>query len=418
MLTKPLIRARVRGDRIVPELVDTEAAARRELAELVLELYQEHAEAEAARGDLDDAIDELCSERRDHRLARGFAKVCADRATFASEPPVDPVAFRREVFLAARAAGPLSLEAGKLDRPVATVVLEEVGRRHGLDVVQAGNALYADLRESHRLLSVDIADASELLDRYNVALVQSLLLRAERMVVTLTQPTTPRIRQLLRWVRFHQLIATVDSADDRLTVAIDGPMSLFRQSSRYGKNLASFLPALLLQERWRLEATVLWTKRKLAKKLQLTDGDGLVSFRADTGAYKTREQTYFEERFAEHDTDWTLAEGRTLVPLGARRVAVPDYTLRRDDQEVHLQLVGFWRKETLQAHLEAVAEHAPRTLLVAVSKKLGGDKGSALPPGATDNVVTFAQVLSPKQVVEAAERAVAGAGAHQAGSAR
>jgi len=400
VLTKPLIRARVRKDRLVPELVDATAETPRALAEQLLECFHEVVSAGGTRGALDDAVDELCSERRDHRLARGLAKVCADRSRFASEPPVDPTAFRREVFLAAREAGPLALSAGPLERTIASEVLAAVGARHGLDPDQAHDALYADLRERQRLLEVPLVEAEQLLHRYNISLVQSLLLRAERMEVTLTAPSTPKLRQLLRWVRFHQLIATVEAAGKDVTLHIDGPMSLFRQSTRYGKNLANFLPAVLLQEAWKVTATVLWTKRNLPKKLTLSHTDGLQPFTRDDGAYKTQEQTYFEERFAAFDTDWSLEEGRTLVPLGARRVAVPDYTLRRGDDTVHLQLVGFWRKQTLAAHLEAVAEHAPGQLIVAVSKRLAGDKGTAeLPP----QVLTFSVVLSPKKVVEAAE---------------
>jgi len=399
VLTKPLIRARVRKDRIHPQLVDPDDPRCLDLATVVLDTYRDVIGADGTRGELDEQLDELCSERRDHRLARGLAKVCADRSTFDSEAPVDPVQFRREVFLAARQAGPLALERGKLERPVAADVLQAAGAPHGLTVEQARSALYADLRENQRLLRIDIGDHVELLRRYNVSLVQSILLRAEGVVVDLHDAPTPRVRQLLRWVRFHQLIATVEDHPDTLRLSIDGPMSLFRQSTRYGKNLASFLPALLLQDRWELKATVRWGRRKVVKRLVLTSDDGLVSFRRDTGAYKTREQVYFEERFSEHDTDWQLEEGQTVIPLGARRVAVPDYTLRRGGDTVHLQLVGFWRRETLDDHLAQVAAHAPSDLIVAVSKRLAGDKAAELP----EQVVAYASVLSPSKVVAAAD---------------
>lgn len=399
MLTRDLVRAKVVRKTVVPQLVDPERPQVREAAEAVLALVHDAVAERGTRGQVDEALADLCSERPDHRIVRGLAKTCLDRTTFEAAPPVDPVALRREVFLAARARGPLALQAGPLERPTADDVLAEVGARHGLDIATVRRGLYADLKQHQIAEACSLDDPEALVHRYNLALVQAVLLHASRLRVRLIRPEAGRLRQLLRWIRFHQLIASGERRGDDVFIELDGPTSLFRQSTRYGRNLALFLPALALQERWELTADLLWTQRKVAKTLSLSHDDGLVSHYRDTGAYKTKEQTYFEERFAAYDTEWALQEGQTLLPLGSRRFVFPDYTLVRGERRVHLQMVGFWRKETLEAHLADVAEHAPRDLLVAVSKRLAGDKGAALP----DQVLAFAEILSPRAVVAAAD---------------
>jgi len=401
VLTRPLVRARVVRSDIVPQLVDPHAERVVEAAQAVLtEVHGQIAEG-GTRGDIDEALADLCSERPDHKLVQGIAKICLDRTTFAAEPPLPPAELRREVFLEARSLGPLALEHGPLGRPVADDVLQCVADRHGLTVEAIREGLYADLRQNHRVLSCRLSDPTELVQRYNMALAQSVLLQASEVRVRLPEPTVPKIRQLLRWARFHQLIVAAQRDKKALELTLDGPTSLFRQSTRYGKNLALFLPALALQPRWELEATILWTKRQHRKTLRLDHDSGLVSHYRDTGAYKTKEQTFFEERFAALDTPWKLRDGQTLLPLGRKRFVFPDYTLVNGTRKVHLQLVGFWRKDTLAAHLEAVSAHAPDNLLVAVSKRLAGDKGAVVP----DQVLAFTEILDPKRVIAAAEAA-------------
>ena len=97
----------------------------------------------------------------------------------------------------------------------------------------------------------------------------------------------PRLRQLFRYVKFHQLMHLARRDGPWLEITLDGPASLFKQSTRYGMELATFFPAILLQEcPWELQATVLWTKAKHRKTLTLTHEDGLVGHYADRGAYQ------------------------------------------------------------------------------------------------------------------------------------
>ncbi len=398
MLTAQLLRARIRGKLVEAQYVDPEAPAIVQAAEDVLERFVEAVCATRTRGELDASLEELCSERRDHKMVRGLAKIASDRTDFASTCALDPIAFRREVFLAARANGPLSMERGPLERTVADDILGAVGAEHGLDLTAARQTLYADLKSSHQVLECRVPSTRWLLDRYNVALAQAVLCQAEQVRLELPKPTAPRMRQLLRWVRFHQLIAASERTDDALIVTLDGPQSLFRQSTRYGLSLARFLPAFLLHEPpWRLEATVRWTKAKHQKTFVIKPSDALVSHYADKGAYRTEAQRHFEAGFDALESDWTRRNDGELLPLGPRRVVYPDYIFRRGKQTAYLQWVGFWRRESFLAHLEAVERYGPPGLILAVSTRLAGSKD---PVDLPERCVLFKGVLSPKKVIQ------------------
>jgi len=233
-------------------------------------------------------------------------------------------------------------------------------------------------------------------------LCQSLLLHATQMTLILEKPTAPRMRQLFRCIKFHQLMQRARRRDDRLEVILDGPASLFRQSTRYGMQFANFFPALLLQDGdWKLEATVLWTRAKHRKTLSLDPSHGLVSHYRDTGAWRSKTCQHFEARFAEAKTDWTLHEGASPINLGGRDILFPDYTLRRGDDTVHLDVVGFWQRAWLQRRMDWLHRYGPDNLMLAVSRRLQGSKEALEEAPVT--VIDYAEVLSVKRVLEAAQ---------------
>lgn len=404
MLTSDLIRASVKGKTLSPSLIDPTKPALVKAASELLAIWDNAEEHHWRRRTLDTAIADWSGLRRDVKTVRGLAKVLQDRSSFEIQSPLPPVELRKKVFLAARAAGPLALEPGPLGRPVADDVYAAVAAELGVGPGAVKEALYADLREEERLMSCDVDDPTWLLHRYNIALVQALLLRATEVRVRLQDASVSRLRQLFRYVKFHQLMHLARRDGPWLEITLDGPGSLFKQSDRYGRELATFFPAVPLQTcAWEVQATVLWTKAKHRKTLTLTHEDGLVSHYADRGGYKTREQEAFEERWNTSERAWVCEPGSRPIELAGRGVLIPDYTFTHPDgRTAHLEIVGFWRHEALQKKLDLLANYGPGNVIVAISRKRSGSKKGATPPFDGPSI-EFAQIVPTNKVIAALE---------------
>jgi uncharacterized protein len=403
VLTGPLIRARVRGDRIEPQFIDPQKPSLRQFATDVHHCIEEAALRKASRAELEDMLDGLYGNDRQQKLLNGITKVALDRCDFNTETALDPVALRREVFLLARERGPVALEAGLFNRPVARDIYHELQAKLGHKVDVLEKTLYGDLRSAQQLERHRIPSAEWLLHRYNVALVQALLLRSLSLSIQLKSPTQPRLKQLFRYIKFHQLIHRATLLSDGIQVVLDGPTSLLRQSTRYGMALANFFPALLLQPTpWTLEATVLWTKARHRKRLSLAFEQGLHSHYPDTGAYESRTQQWFRERFEALKGDWKLSASAEPITLGPVDVFMPDFTFSSNGRTAHLEIIGYWSSERLAAHLKAIEELGPANIVVAVSRKLNGSKEVLeAHPGVT--VIDYAEVIPAKRVLAAIE---------------
>lgn len=412
MLTADLVRARVRGPTLAPVRADPNDDDVRELARRIHEGVTAGVAGQIRQGELIADLEEAIRDLGPPKVGRGLLRIAQDKLATAAPSTsfgeTDPRELRFEVFQRAVARGPLGGPGDPFGRPSATDVLAEVGAERALTADQLGEALYADLPSERRLEAFDVPDPEWLIHRYNVALVQALLGSSTGITVELRNPSTPRMRQLVRWIKFHQLLHAADRDDERLRIKLDGPVSVFGPSTRYGQQLARFFPALLLQPGpWRLEATVLWTRARVKKQLVVTDADGFVSHYRDTGAYRTKTHDQFVAQFADKPRGWTLSDGALPIAVGDRGIVFPDFTLRDDEgREVHIEVLGYWRPEALRERVELLARHGPANLVLAVSKKLRGERAGEVPDH--PRVVPYADVLSVAKVLEAAAQVHAG----------
>jgi hypothetical protein len=136
--------------------------------------------------------------------------------------------------------------------------------------------------------------------------------------------------------------------------------------------------------------------------LSLTHESGLRSHYTDRGAYQTREQKWFSERFKKLDTDWKMTQGKRPITLGSRGVLFPDFTFTKDGRTAHLEILGFWRKDALAKRLALLEDFGPGNVVVAISRKLRGSKEAMDPYSGP--IVDFAEIVPPKKVLAAVER--------------
>lgn len=400
MLTSDLLRVRVVKKEVRPQYINVTQPRHVDRAEQLLETFQDAVAQQASRAALTAAIRDIEGLSTDHRLVKGLAKLLFDRCTFSPQTlPTDDApsaaALRARLFALAAQQGPLARRPGPTVRATSRTIFAAVAAELGCAASDVSKAMYADLKEEQALTEARLpADATALLHRYNVALVQSVLLHATRLTVTLRRPSARRLRQIFRYLKFHQLMYRIESSTTATTLVVDGPLSLLNQSNRYGLQLANFFPAVVLQDgAWSLQAELLWgKKRKVRKTLSVDHSQQLRSHYTDRGVWTSQTEEWFAQRFAELDTPWTLQPGEP-IDLGGQRILIPDFTFRHAGRVAHLDIVGFWRR----GYLEQRLQQTPSNVILAVSHKRAGEKKLRATLG--EQVIPFAEIIPAKQVL-------------------
>jgi predicted nuclease of restriction endonuclease-like RecB superfamily len=403
MLTADLVRVRDSGEQLSPRYLKLDGKGRDRMisrAEGLIEIFSAH-EGQPRRA-LDNAIADLVGDGTDHMLTKGLSKLLSDRAEFETVSPVDPGALRDVVFRHAASHHPLVADGDKVHTSRADV-LQLAADELEIDVNTIEDNLYGDLSSNQRMTKWRPLGAEALLHRYNVALAQAVLLRATQLRIHLSGGSPAKHRQLFRHLKFFRLMHRVQSVDGGHKIVIDGPASLLKSTSRYGLQMANFLPALILCEQWSLEADVIWGTERNPRQFHLSHKDALVSHYKNRGVYITDEQKAFEAAFKRLGSGWSYTRRTPIVTLGGRDVLVPDLSFKHSDgRKALLEIVGYWRRGWLKSKAELIAAHGPSNMVLVVSDRLCGDLehvAEELPVA----IVPFKGVILPKRVLAALE---------------
>ena len=405
MLTADLAQSWYRKGRVGPRYIAVGDARYLRDAEALISIFDEHLGRE--RSSLDAALAEYVGTGTDYKIMRGLIKLLMDRCTFETAATVEPSEIRRALFLKARELHPLGADAGARTRVVA-----EVAAALNCAPSELLAGLYADLPEQQRLIEFENLQAGELLDLYNLAQAQALLYRCVEMRLWVEPQAPESYRELFAAIKAYRLIHTIrGSAAEGYEVRLDGPVSMFHRSQKYGIQMAVFLPALLLCANWRMRAEI---------TLKSARGGGASSaffeldsrqreLRSHYAPAATLENPVLEklsESWAEFDSPWMLEPSSRVIDLG-ESTFVPDFVIRHPDgAEFYLEVLGFWTPRHLRERLREFEHYEQQNFLLAAWDELRGSRDplTRTPP----HVIVFKKRLEPVAVELAIEKLLAG----------
>ncbi len=401
MLTSDLLQTRNHGPYIYPRYIKTEAPRAQALAEQLIAIFGDH--QGKTRRELSDALNQYAQDSTDYRIQRGLAKLLRDdRCEFSERSVAPPAEVRERVFGLARENHPVVLQPDLIHPVSRNDILAEVASEYKTDVEQLAWAVYADLPDNHLLTRFDPPQPEWLLERYNVALAQALLYRCIRMKLSVLRNIPSRYKQLFKFVKFYQLMHTIQGdLDSGYEIVLDGPVSLFRLSQKYGLKLAVFLPALLLCTRWKMEAEIVAADGE-RRFFPLDESAGLHSHYRDSTVYDSLLERTFAERFGEIESGWEIEREVAIINL-KDTVFIPDFAFRHaDGRTALLEIVGFWRPDYLARKLMKLKRSGRTDMVVAVSADLNvGEEDFKDVPG---SVFFFKRRINPQDVLARLEQ--------------
>jgi hypothetical protein len=162
-------------------------------------------------------------------------------------------------------------------------------------------------------------------------------------------------------------------------VKIDGPVSLFKLTKRYGINIAKLLPLIVANPEWTISAKILWKytneicnfKIESRKHSSLLRKPNLMPLTYDSAVEES-----FASQFQAVKSGWTLKREPEPVPAGTQ-VIIPDFSLERADLKIYMEIVGFWTEEYLLRKAEKLKQVKEKMLLL-VDEALACEKLVAL----------------------------------------
>ena len=377
MLTKELLCFRTNKGKILPKLIEPEAPKLLRIANELVAAFSESV------GEVRETLEWRTKQVLDRYplnalVGRGLEKLLLDRTEFDTEAKMELTKLREKIFSSSAAllSGKEEIRLRGFEMGV-DVDLEsyqrEVARSMGTSAEGLSRQLYGDLPPFQQVLHFRGMTATGLLHRYNCAQIQGLLLRCEGLTVYMPESGAAKLRQLFKYLRFNKLLAKISYDQTRkktILLEIDGPLSLFVQTQKYGINLANFFPAILHQPKWGLDAEVRIRKNQV-HSLHLDQSCGIRSHYRQFLAYIPEEIKLFSQQLAKQIQGWELTSSPEFVTLTGESLCFPDYLLTHcSGKKVALELFHTWHAAPLRSRLDQLDSQNKSPLLIGINRDL------------------------------------------------
>ena len=355
MLTSDLVSYSKSGRYIKPCFISSSDPELNKIAGELLDICRLAAQKRICRRDFQDMVMPLRELDSKKNPVNALLKLLEERMVSTSAlEEVDYPAMRRELFA----------ESSKL-----------LGREDhsGYEAFLSGTHPdpYGDLPEFDRITGFEEINSRGLLDLYNCALVQALLLKAQRVTVITSSTDQLQLRKLLKYLKFFRLLCDIGkNSAGALKLEISGPFSIFGTTRKYALNLASFFPAVLLLDRWELRAEI--TGRNSVSVLRLDETSQLVSHYRSFSGFVPPEIRLFHRNFAEKCPAWQISGDTPVFNASRGQYIVPDlsFTSAGDGVVIHLELFHRWHSGQLEQRLELLERRQDMPLVIGIDRAL------------------------------------------------
>jgi uncharacterized protein len=427
MLPLQLLRTRIteKGTNIVPRFCTPDDDSILQLAAKIIKEFEESWKNKEKKLFLTERIALLESQYNDYKLSRGFSTLLERRCIFTKMKEMktgskditsnvdinsnnlhDPVNIRKELFEESSKKGFALTEYGRRE------IIDTVASRINVPANDIIDVMWSDLEENLVLEWFDIISPEQLLAWYNLSLMQTLLFNCTRLEFSVTGGSNWKhiLRDIKRLGLMYNLqykamedekqainiddtdsdnrnikfinISNTDRKNNSIIIcSLDGPLSIFKLTERYGTSIAKILPSIISTDTWFLQAWIVRKTVSLGKKIyefKMSNNKAPPLSREpyyNKESNKERKRTlytakessqiiYFDSgveekfstRFEQSASGWKLIREPDPLILSNGKALIPDFAFEKYGIRIYLEIVGFWTKEYLEKKIQKIAD--------------------------------------------------------------
>ncbi len=397
MLTADLVRVRQqKGQLAVSALKGKTRQRALELAEVYLRLAEE--QVGSTYDHFREAVHAVEIGPREKKLSMGLIKLIEDMCEFEANAALEPRELRGRVFLL---AARLRRELGReFDR---RKPFERLAGEYKLEPETVESSLYSDLRSEQHFAKMPKTTAEQLVERYERAQYQAVLLRAVSVTAHVRCKDPNQYRLLFRRLKFHRLLFSIEREGEGYRIEIDGPFSLFDSVTKYGLQLAMVFPTLCQCDELRLSAKLRWGKQRVPLAFHY---DHIAQSAPSLDSVRVPDDVaHLLASIEKQGGPWRAVLSEEIFDLPGVGLCIPDLRLEKDGCAVYLEVLGFWSRDAVFKRVELVEAGLAERMVFAVSSRLRVSE-AVLGDRESSALYVYKGVMSAKAVIAKAEELV------------
>jgi uncharacterized protein len=438
MLPIQLLRARIKnkGRNIDPLFCkhtidhDSDSIYELHLAAKLIEEFEQSWTNNERNGVLGERITILEEEYGDYKLVRGLYMLLQRRCIFGSKKSpatgttssltnnpmnsmnyqevlssghhsINPFIIRRELFEESSKRGFALRDFDKRE------IIEAVASKLAISRTALTEDMWSDLEDNLIIEHFFKLTPKELIGWYNLSLVQTLLFNCTELEFSVSGGSNWKhvLRDLKRLGLMYHLEQTQQVSkeqkeispenqikntaeclspnnDTTISCTVNGPLSIFKLTDRYGTSIAKLLPSIFSASIWFVKAWIIRKNFASGKRVyefelssdrspllerepvregvkinnmnqQFVSGNTSIP---STTYYDSKVEENFAKRIKQSVTGWSITREPDPIVLSNGKALIPDFMFEKYGKKIYLEIVGFWTKEYLEKKIDKIRD--------------------------------------------------------------
>jgi hypothetical protein len=429
MLPLELLRTKItnKGQRITP-LFCLASVDNLSIAQKLITEFEFSNNKKETKGDLQKRLFLYENSYNDFKLIRGLIALLERRCVFKVNQSISsgyknhlfstqlPSSFSlRKMLFEVSSRDGLSVDHAKRDK-----IFQHVASKLSIDTNYLEKLMWLDQEDCLILESFSSIKPKHLLGIYNLSILQTLLFNSVNFEFTVKGGTNWKqvLRTIKRFGLMYNLQKTQKNSDnkfrkkiqsnqteqnvidgddfnsyfnDSIICSIDGPLSIFKLTNKYGILIAKVIPKIISAPTWNIKASIIKNSlsgRKLYDFDLSSDSDVYLfnsindrfyndypsqDSNSDNLDFDSFVEAKFATQFEKFRTGWKLVREPDPLILPDGRAFIADFLFEKYGKKIYFEIVGFWTAQYLKRKFKKIYEISKLSdnkndLLVAINE--------------------------------------------------
>ena len=458
MLPLELLRTKItnKGQRITP-LFCLASVDNLSIAQKLITEFEFSNNKKETKGDLQKRLFLYENSYNDFKLIRGLIALLERRCVFKVNQSFSsgyknhlfstqlPSSFSlRKMLFEVSSRDGLSVDHAKRDK-----IFQHVASKLSIDTNYLEKLMWLDQEDCLILESFSSIKPKHLLGIYNLSILQTLLFNSVNFEFTVKGGTNWKqvLRTIKRFGLMYNLQKTQKNSDskfrkkiqsnqteqnvidgdefnsyfnDSIICSIDGPLSIFKLTNKYGILIAKVIPKIISAPTWNIKASIIKNSlsgRKLYDFDLSSDSDVYLfnsindrfyndypsqDSNRDNLDFDSFVEAKFATQFEKFRTGWKLVREPDPLILPDGRAFIADFLFERYGKKIYFEIVGFWTAQYLKRKFKKIYEISKLSdnkndLLVAINENSFVSESGEIKNLLSDSILDYDKIIVYKK---------------------
>ncbi|MGC8581894.1 MAG: DUF790 family protein [Thermoplasmata archaeon] len=302
---------------------------------------------------------EVEESTKNYKLAKAIKQYLLSNAMFKMDSPIDPVIIRKSVFE--------EVPDGALNDNERQKVFQKVSVKFYVEPEKIEQYLYSDIEDNYLLIGYEPLPGDELVKKFNVYLLNSILFRANDIKITLPENMVELCTSIAQQKVMYKMVLD----NGFIHINIKAPSSIQHNQENYAIAIGNAISDIVTTSKWTIESEIFLGNSKKKKKLFFSINETFSKFFIKNNSSKyTINPQIIKDLSNLYNLKILINNNPVFIE---NNILVPDLAISNNEKIAYLEFLKFWDHGYIKEKEDMISKHEITYITIPIKEGNCGD---------------------------------------------